>query len=184
MIGMQYRFCLPKDYDMSIIRRRIEEKGHLFDGITGLKVKTFLTASGSDPNAENLYAPFYVWDEVEAMNSFFMGEAFKSVSSAFGWPPVELWSGLAWQKKGDTAGLCWARKTVTQIPRYTDLKDIRSEQERRCDEAYNENEDLIYFSGYDPGNWTLVEFQALQKEPSDRDAGVERYVVDYTAVGA
>jgi hypothetical protein len=32
MLAMQYRFVLPADYDMAIIRQRIHERGHLLDG--------------------------------------------------------------------------------------------------------------------------------------------------------
>jgi len=31
MIAMQYSFVLPADYDMSIIERRVRERGHIFD---------------------------------------------------------------------------------------------------------------------------------------------------------
>lgn len=39
MIAMQYSFSLPADYDMSIIDRRIAEKGHLLDNFPNLKFK-------------------------------------------------------------------------------------------------------------------------------------------------
>ena len=32
MIAMQYRVVLPADYDMSIIDKRIREKGSMLDG--------------------------------------------------------------------------------------------------------------------------------------------------------
>jgi Domain of unknown function (DUF4865) len=40
MIAMQYNFTLPADYDMSVIDRRIADKGPLLDGFPGFKFKS------------------------------------------------------------------------------------------------------------------------------------------------
>ena len=42
MIAMQYGFTLPGDYDMSIIDRRIRDKGPLLDGFPNLGFKAYL----------------------------------------------------------------------------------------------------------------------------------------------
>ena len=39
MIAMQYSFTLPADYDMSIVDRRIRDKGPLLDGFPNLGFK-------------------------------------------------------------------------------------------------------------------------------------------------
>lgn len=44
MIAMQYSFTLPADYDMSIIDRRIRDKGPLLDGFPNLGFKAYLSA--------------------------------------------------------------------------------------------------------------------------------------------
>ncbi|MGO6908064.1 DUF4865 family protein, partial [Rhizobium ruizarguesonis] len=44
MITMQYSFTLPADYDMSIIDRRIRDKGPLLDGFPNLGFKAYLSA--------------------------------------------------------------------------------------------------------------------------------------------
>ena len=62
MIAMQYRFTLPADYDMSIIERRIRDKGPLLDRFPGLGFKAYLYAVADDTatgGRENLYAPFW-----------------------------------------------------------------------------------------------------------------------------
>ncbi len=45
MLSMQYNFVLPADYDMSVIRRRIETRGVSTDGFPGLMFKAYLYAS-------------------------------------------------------------------------------------------------------------------------------------------
>ncbi len=79
MSAMQYSFTLPSDYGMSIIRRRIEAKGHITDGFPQLVFKAFLHA-GRDARrnhaTENLYAPFYQWDRPEGMNRFLGSQGF------------------------------------------------------------------------------------------------------------
>ena len=52
MIAMQYRFALPTDYDMGIVRRRIVEKGPLLDDFPNLKFKAYLWA---ERGADSMY---------------------------------------------------------------------------------------------------------------------------------
>jgi hypothetical protein len=60
MIAMQYSFTLPADYDMSIIDRRIRDKGPLLDNFPNLRLKAYLTARTGDEETasrENLSPP-------------------------------------------------------------------------------------------------------------------------------
>jgi hypothetical protein len=95
MIAMQYSFTLPADYDMSIIDRRIRDKGPLLDGFPRLRIKAYLSARKQDAGFENLYAPFYLWDEPEGVDSFLSSPGFAAVTQDFGWPSVQTW--LVWQ---------------------------------------------------------------------------------------
>ena len=64
MIAMQYSFTLPADYDMGIIDRRIRDRGPGTDGLPHLGFKAYLSArKGEFGSAENLYAPFYLWQQ-------------------------------------------------------------------------------------------------------------------------
>mgnify|MGYP000844787079 FL=1 len=94
MIAMQYKVVLPSDYPMESIEKRIQEKGHLFDGIPGLIFKAFLYSRKDAKNYENpinSYAPFYVWRDHHAMVSFLQSDGFKAVCEHFGRPKVEVW---------------------------------------------------------------------------------------------
>ncbi len=82
MIAMQYSFTLPADYDMSVIDRRIADKGPLLDGFPGLKFKAYLVARRGEHGLENLYAPFYVWSEDEGLGNFFAAQASRGLRRA------------------------------------------------------------------------------------------------------
>ena len=94
-LAMQYSFTLPADYDMGNVERRIAEKGPALDGLPGLRAKAYLSARRDGAQRENLYAPFYVWDDAAAMNGFLTGRGFAGVSDAFGWPQVRIW--IVWR---------------------------------------------------------------------------------------
>ncbi|CAI0691623.1 Uncharacterised protein [Serratia marcescens] len=51
MLAMQYRFTLPADYDMAIVRRRIADFGHRLDACPQLIVKAYLYAQRSEGSA-------------------------------------------------------------------------------------------------------------------------------------
>ena len=79
-LAMQYSFALPADYDMAIVERRIAEKGPALDGWPGLGAKAYLSARRDANQRENLYAPFYVWDDAAAMSGFLTGRGFAGVA--------------------------------------------------------------------------------------------------------
>src|SRR5262249_26009413 len=87
-------FTLPADYDMTIIERRIADKGPLLDGFPNLKFKAYLSArreGDGTGSRENLYAPFYVWENGDGLSDFLGGAAFASLTQSFGWPAIRTW---------------------------------------------------------------------------------------------
>jgi len=72
MIAMEYAFAFPDDFDMAAIRRRVADKGRLFDTYPGLLRKAFLARdrradSQAEPaEAGNSYATFYLWSSAKA----------------------------------------------------------------------------------------------------------------------
>lgn len=99
MHAMNYRITLPADYDMEIIRHRVETKGPLLDTFSGLGVKAFLIRErGVDGSPVNQYAPFYLWNTPQGMNSFLWGPGFQALIEDFGRPVVEHWTGLGFAR--------------------------------------------------------------------------------------
>ena len=169
MIAMQYSFPLPADYDMSIIDRRIAEKGQMTDGFPGLLFKAYLSdrnAAMPPPHRENLYAPFYLWQTVEGMNAFLCGPGFAGVSQAFGWPSVKTWS--VWHARISplVAGAGFATREVMPISPYAALHALRAAEVQRADERMAEHGALATVVGFEPANWTLVRFQLWAEHPT------------------
>lgn len=97
MIIMQYRFELADDYDMALIEQRIADKGPLFDQHPGLLFKSWLYSRRDQPlqpGTRNRYAPLYVWENSEAMNTFLTGPLFAGAVNSFGRPAIRYWLAL------------------------------------------------------------------------------------------
>ena len=184
MIAMQYSFTLPADYDMTIIRRRIAEKGHLLDDFPGLVFKAYLHAARSDvqlPSGENLYAPFYLWRDGESMNAFLGGAGFAALTQAFGWPSVHTWS--VWQADAAAdlvAAGCASRERIG-IPAYVALDDLRRTESEvaRTDLAAGA---LAAVSAFDPTGWTRLRFRLWTKtQPGLARDGQQLYHVGHVS---
>jgi hypothetical protein len=177
MIAMQYRFPLPADYDMTIIDRRIADKGHLTDGFPGLLFKAYLSARKTGPGRDNAYAPFYVWNTVDGMHAFLNGPGFAGVSQAFGRPAVATW--LVWQAR---LGPGFAQARFASVEQRTilpgsDLEALRREATDGGDRA------LAEVVGYEPGTWTLVRFRLWDGEPV-ADAATLVYAVGHVSTAS
>jgi hypothetical protein len=166
MIAMQYSFSLPADYDMSVIDRRIAEKGHLLDNFPNLKLKAYLTARRDDEtrSQENLYAPFYLWNHEEGLNDFLCGEGFVGLTRSFGWPQVKTW--FVWQAHMSPAirEATFATREILVTPGHVSLAELRK---RESEEAFHDVEKggaLAAISAFEPTNWTRIRIQ-LWGEP-------------------
>lgn len=99
MHAMQYEIALPADYDMDIIRKRVEARGHLLDQADGLGVKVYaIRERGVDDSPVNQYSPFYLWRELAGMNTFLWEGGFSGIVESFGRPVVQHWTGLAFEE--------------------------------------------------------------------------------------
>ena len=187
MIAMQYSFALPADYDMGIVDRRIVEKGPLLDNFPNLKFKAYLTARKNDDetrSAENLYAPFYVWNHEDGLNAFVCGEGFAAVTQSFGWPQVKTW--IVWRThlaKG-IAQATFATREILPIEPHADLGELRK---RGSDGAFADVESsgaLASVAAFEPTTWTRVRFQLWRERPALTGAGVHIYKVGHLSLPA
>lgn len=100
MHAMQYALTLPADYEMDVIRARVARIGHVLDDWEGLGLKAYLMRErGVNGSPVNQYAPFYLWNTVEGMNTFLWGGAFQGLSDDFGRPSVRQWTGLSYEEE-------------------------------------------------------------------------------------
>lgn len=179
MIAMQYEFTLPADYDMSIVDRRISEKGHMTDGLPGLVFKSYLSSRKTRSTipgriAENAYAPFYLWQSAEAMNAFLCGPGFGGVTQAFGWPSVKTWSVWHARISENLSRARFATHANIPIQPYAKLDDLRMAELEQAAAMIEREEALAAVSGFEPVTWTLVRFRLWEELPRMALAPEER----------
>ncbi|MEU9968894.1 DUF4865 family protein [Streptomyces malaysiensis] len=175
MLAMQYRITLPADYDMRIIRRRVETKGPLLDDFSGLGLKAYgIRERGVDGSPVHQYAPFYLWTAPEAMNRFLWGPGFQGIVRDFGRPSVEHWQGLAFER-GPSAGAVprTATRHATPVPAAAD--PVAAVEDALARLAERTRKDGVHTTalGIDPRGWELIHFtlwedSAPPSEPGDR----------------
>jgi len=169
MLAMQYGFTLPADYDMAIVRRRIAERGPLLDDFPGLAFKAYLYATRDDqklPSRDNLYAPFYLWRDVEGMNAFLGGSGFAALARDFGRPMVHTW--IPWQAElaGNLRDAVCATGERVAIPPHADLGRLGKTEAAaaRQDRAAGA---IAAVAAYDPSGWNLLRLRLWPTLRSD-----------------
>ncbi|CAM5431805.1 MULTISPECIES: DUF4865 family protein [Streptomyces] len=175
MLVMQYRITLPADYDMRIIRDRVEAKGPLPDDFSGLGLKAYgIRERGVDGSPVHQYVPFYLWTAPEAMNRFLWGPGFQGIVRDFGRPAVEHWQGLAFER-GPAAGTVprAATRHATPVPAAADPASVVEDALARLAERARTDGVHATALGIDPRGWELIHFTlwedcAPPSEPGDR----------------
>ncbi|PKU25088.1 DUF4865 family protein [Telmatospirillum siberiense] len=171
MIAMQYSFVLPADYDMAIIERRIRDKGHLLDRFPRLRFKAYLSARKRDDgftSAENLYAPFYLWNEPEGLNAFLTSPGFAVLARDFGWPVVRTWV-VSHAELGPELGEArFASREIVPIPPYSDLASFQRNAVTDAQTAVRAGA-LAAVAAFDPTAWTMVRFRLWRALPEGQE---------------
>jgi hypothetical protein len=180
-LAMQYSFALPADYDMGNVERRIAEKGPALDGRPGLSAKAYLFARRDRGAPENLYAPFYVWNDAAAMNGFLTGRGFAGVSEAFGWPQVRIW--IVWRAwlARDVEQARFATREVAPIAPFSPLEALAAQEDEAAVQAMKDDA-LAAVAGFEPTRWTRVRFRLWHAPPERRDGGA-LYDVGHVSLG-
>jgi len=159
MMAMQYSFTLPADYDMEIIDRRIRDKGPAMDGFLHLGFKAFLSARrGEFGSRENLYAPFYLWDQPEGASNFICGPGFAALTDAFGRPRIRHW--IVWHAhvSPDLASARFAYSEQLPIEPHVFLPDLRLQEVDLAKREAGGKHLLARIAAFDPHDWTMVRF--------------------------
>jgi hypothetical protein len=159
---------------MSIIDRRVQEKGHVLDEHAPLLFKAYLTARKDDPvtkSRENLYAPFYVWRDTDGMRDFVSSTGFVGLAQSFGWPQVLTWPAVvSLQVVEALSGAKFASKEVVGIAPFADLQQLRRAERELSRVTIEENHALLAFSAFEPDGWTLVRLRMYSTTPPATNA--------------
>jgi hypothetical protein len=182
MLAMQYSFTLPADYDMEVIHRRVTTKGPLVNDFPGLGFKAFLYARRGEHGAENLYAPFYLWRDNEAMNRLLGGDVFGGVSTAFGWPSVKMWSVIHAAQTQALRDARYFSREILPIAPHTPLAQLQNAETEIAQTAVANDGALAAVTAFEPTTWSLVRARLWGERPAETArAGMQIYVVGYLA---
>ncbi len=180
MLAMQYSFTLPASFAMDEIRQRIATKGPLLDDFPGLVFKAYLYACRGDEGSENLYAPFYLWEDADAMNRFLTGPGFVAVSESFGWPVVRVWPVLHARTSPGLRGAAVATRVLEQVAPHSALAGMQEQAIASTNAAIDEGHALAAVTAYEPTTWTTVRFALWRAAPS-ADLPGQRYTVGHVS---
>lgn len=160
MHAMQYEITLPADYDMTIIRKRVETRGHLLDDFPGLGLKAYLMRErGVAGSPVNQYAPCYLWNTPQGMNSFLWGPGFQGIVDDFGRPEVQHWAGLAYEE--GPASHATPRSAVrrrTPLTGQAPLAEVTDAAVRDAARIARQDGAVCAAVGVDPRRWELLTF--------------------------
>jgi hypothetical protein len=172
MYAMQYELPLPADYDMGTIRERVRVNGHRLDAFAGLGLKAYLIREGSPGN---LYAPFYLWQNVDSMGKFLWGGAgFERIIASFGRPRVRHWTGVAFAPGPELPAVPRsATRDIRPLPPGGDLAAEVSAAVASLRAEADRPEVHSAALGIDPYHWEIVHFtlwrtESPASEPGDR----------------
>lgn len=160
MLATQYTIPLPADYDMTVIRRRVAERGHLLDDYPGLGLKAYLVRDRAGGATHNQYAPFYLWTDTGAAASFLWGGGgFAGIVRDFGRPAVSTWVGVDF-RRGPAYGSAAASATLERRPLPPgEDPSVEAERLRRVLDDGAERDDVLSIAAaIDPARWEAVMF--------------------------
>lgn len=167
MDAMQYEVNLPGDYDMGIIRRRVETLGSKTDDFDGLGLKAYLVQDRANGAAVNQYAPFYLWNDTAGMSRFLWGGGFfTGICQSFGRPSVRHWVGadaLAGPDVDQPA--LGATKNVQLLPPDVDPAGPVAEAMEVLQRTAGMPGVHSSAIAVDPARWELVHFTLWSGEP-------------------
>jgi len=161
MYAMQYEITLPANYDMTFIRQRVAENGHILDTFPGLGLKAYLIRErGRDGSTVNQYAPFYLWASTDGMNRFLWGGGgFRRIIDSFGRPAAQHWTGVAVEQgpardRTPTA----ATRATESIPPEVDPAEVVERELAALRERSRLHGLHSAALAIDPARWQLVRF--------------------------
>lgn len=179
MILAQYEIPLPMDYDMDIIRQRVAERGGALDDRAGLGLKAYLIRDAAEGSPANVYAPFYLWREPDALADFHWGGGgFTGIVRDFGRPAVHTWLGGSF-----TPGRAFEHAPTHALRRVRGLGPDADPADVAVTLVETGRSDLqreglhSHAWGINPTTWRSVEFTLLSEAPEDRDPDVTCYRV-------
>lgn len=150
---MQYSIQLPHNYDAKLIRERVNARRTLFDDHDGLVHKSFLYNE-----KEQIYAPFYVWKDVEEAQSFLLNDLFHGVIETFSRHRVRSWFVIHMAYGNRDIKPAFAQREVDIIPAEAKL-DPYLKTEKKSQDVLLANPNLyMHVVALDADRWEILHY--------------------------
>ncbi|MGW0877259.1 DUF4865 family protein [Streptomyces sp. NPDC002740] len=175
MHAMQYELTLPADYDMDVIHARVSRAGHLLDDWEGLGLKAYLLRErGVHGSPVNQYAPFYLWNTVEGMNTFLWGGGFQKPVDDFGRPTVRQWTGLAYEEGVADSPALFAVRRREPVPDGVALSELARDAADGAARLAREEGAVLAAAAVDTSRWESVHFSLWEHDTPVADGDLFR----------
>lgn len=161
MLAMQYSIQLPHGYDDSLVTQRVTQRSKLFDGLPGMVHKSFLYN-----RQDKLYAPFYVWKNLQEARDFLMDDLFRGVIQSFKRPRVRDWFVLEQTYGNRRLRPTFAIQEIDLIPAEENLEE-RIAHEHALQQKMRQNPNLYYhLVALDPNRWEIIRYHLWKDKAS------------------
>lgn len=156
MNAMQYKITLPNDYDMTIIRERVENNGFKTDGFQDLLLKAYLVL---DNETRKEYAPLYLWKQEGGMNRFIFEGFYENILTSFGWQQINI----AVPLQVELGEAIKRAKFVLEIEQDIPRQDKMAAPDFSLERTAENGRVLVY----NPDKWKYVEFYFFSDYPEN-----------------
>jgi len=177
MIIARYAHRLPADYDLGIIRTRVEMRGPQWDATPGLYFKAFLLRERDRFGAAaNSYTSLYLWRDAEPFRDFLAAPAdvptksFMTVTNTFGRPQIQTWL-LLDARRGRAQEAHFIYIEEQDIAADADLPTMFAHETEWNGKASEQPAVLAAVAGVDSLNWKFVRILVSANEPVGSEAG-------------
>ena len=158
MLALNYRLFPDADFDMAELRDRIPSIGARFDGLPGLHIKAFLFREGD----VNEYAPFYLWNDVDAASAFLWNDGgFAGVATKYGRPAALTWLTVAVDEGPISDVPRWAVRSTESLSAAEPLEQHAARLRARTFDAHTT------IAAIDPATWTAVTLTLHVQKPTE-----------------
>ena len=171
MLAMQYSIHLPVNFDPALIHKRVNDRKGFFDGHPGLIHKSFLYNE-----VDKVYAPFYIWDNVNAAQEFLLDDLFQGVTETFSRHRVRSWFVLHMKYGNRDLKPTFAQREVDIIPPEESLKSyVKREQDMQTELLKNPNL-YMHLVALDAACWEILHFTLWKDKASAQSLSSDSYL--------
>ncbi len=167
---MQYSIPLPSNYDAARVRERVDQRRCLFDDHSGLLHKSFIYSA-----TDHLYAPFYVWRDVEQARLFLLDDLFKGVVDAFSRHRVRSWFVLAMGYGNRDARPEYACREVDVIPVGECLQRFTRVEQETHRHLLSNPMCYMHLVALDAERWEVMRYSLWKNEAHAEPPGTDCY---------